>query len=85
MVDKTISELDARKAFNGTQIVILNEEIYELSDARYRQIFRIDMPQKKKIHAISRYGWKADHAKICDKVRKFGKLIGTADMILRDD
>ena len=66
------------------RLVILNEEIYLLSEKRYIQVFRINKPIPKLIK-ISDGKWEEEHQKLCDKIRKHGKLMGEVDRILRDD
>jgi len=65
--------------------VVLNEELYLLSEKRFNQIFRINKPIPKKIKLFDEKKHKEEHQKLCDNVRKFGKLMGDIDRILKDD
>lgn len=67
------------------RIVILNDEIYLLSEKRYNQIFEVGRKIQSLIEVYDDKKYKEKHYKTCNKIRKFGKLLGNADYMLRDD
>ena len=69
------------------RLVILNEEMYLLSEIRFNQIFEIgkDVPKNISIVKWDEKAHHKKHQKLCDNVKKYGKLMGEVDWILRDD
>lgn len=65
--------------------IVLNDELYLISEKRFNQIFGINKPIPKKIKVFDEKRCREEHQKLCNKVRKFGKLMGEIDRILRDD
>ena len=64
------------------RIVILNNDIYEVSDAVFRRIFPKTIPKTTPIPPAS---YRKEHKRHCEIVRKHGKIIAEADLLLRDD
>ena len=67
------------------RLVILNDELYLLSEKRYIQIFRINKPIQKIIKIHNEKKNMEEHEKLCNRIRTHGKLLGYADRMLRDD
>ena len=67
------------------RLVILNNELFLLSEKRYNQIMNLNKPFPTILHLIDEKKRRIKHQKLCDKVRKYGNLIGQADIMLRDD
>jgi len=59
-----------------TRIAVLNEIIYRISEAKYKKL----MQSKSD---LGNYG--KEHQKNCELIRKHGKRILRADIMLRDD
>jgi hypothetical protein len=67
------------------RLVILNEEMFMLSEKRFIQIFQLNKEISRVIDALDERKWKKRHQNVCNKIRRYGKLMGFVDRILRDD
>jgi len=67
--------------------VVLNDELYLISEKRFNQIFKkfLTISESKIIKVVTEKRRQEEHQKLCNKVRKYGKLMGEIDWILRDD
>jgi len=63
------------------RIVVLNEDVYEVSEGT----FSILTDANRKMSNVMGDDFDDRHAKKCERVRKFGKKLFRADLILRDD
>ena len=63
------------------RIVVLNEEVYEVSEGTYSIITQAN----RKMSNVMGDNFQDRHAKNCERVRKYGKILFRADLILRDD
>lgn len=66
-------------------LVVLNNDIYELSESHYDRIFKINKQVPKKLAIFDELKHREEHEKTCNAIRKHGKLIGMALRVLRDD
>jgi len=82
MEQKQIKGIDWHKLGRS---VVLNDELYLISEKRFNQIVGLNKPIPKLIKVFDEKEHKKKHQKMCDKVRKYGKLMGEIDLILRDD
>ncbi len=67
------------------RIVVLNNEVYEVSEGTFNTIMGFN---KKKLKLLRAYDEKRErelHEKNCKRIRKYGKLLMKADIMLRDD
>lgn len=84
-VDKEVGKLFDDIVKNPKRIVVVNDEIYLLSEKRFNQIFKVGIPIPKIIKLMDKTYCAKEHEKLCNKVRKHGRLLDRADRILRDD
>lgn len=66
------------------RIAVLNNEIYEISEGTFRIAMGFNRnPLKQPIYDKKKY--QEMHEKNCNRIRKYGRLLMTADIMLRDD
>jgi len=63
------------------RIAVLNNEIYEVSEGTYNIIQNFN----RDIGHVMNENSEERHIANCNRIRKFGKKILTADIMLRDD
>jgi hypothetical protein len=70
-----------------TRIAILNNEVFRITEAKYNKIMKFGRYDKKskKIPVYNEEQNKKEHQANCDLIRKYGKKILDADVMLRDD
>ena len=56
----------------ATRIAVLNDEIYRISEAKYKKIMSLGVAKEK-------------HQQVCELIRQHGRKILDADIIVRDD
>ena len=67
------------------RLVALNDEVYELSIKRFEQIFELNKPIRKHIKVLDDEQRQKQHQRLCDKIRRYGKVFLKLNWMLRDD
>ncbi len=67
------------------RIVVVNESIYQIIERDFQKLFFSKRKHTVIAEAFDEKRPRREHERRCNYIREHGKLLMTADMILRDD